>query len=141
MTSAKLPSPLILVIVSCFGRALWGLASVVPLMGYIISGRLSSPWFVYVLAMESILWVVIGIGLWRLMPPARIAAVALAAIAVVLGGRGLVLMMMSRVSSPTSYAMVAGFLLVDSFVIWFLSQASVKSLFASTSAAPVPSKL
>jgi len=115
-TSSKIPPLLKLLIVICFVRAAWGVADVVPLMRYVLSGRLSSPWFIYVLLTESLLWFIVAVGLWRRKALARTAAIVLAGIAVLLGGRGLIVMMMKRVSPPSSYALVIAFLLVDFFV-------------------------
>lgn len=128
-TSSKMPALLKLLIAICLVRAVWGIAEVVPLMRYLLSGRLSSPWFIYVLLVESLLWFIVGIALWKLKAWARTAAIVLAGIAVLLGGRGLIVMMMNRVSPPSSYALVIAFLLVDFFVIWYLSLPAIKPLF------------
>jgi len=136
-TKRTLPALLKLVIVTCFLRAAWDLVEVVPLMGYVFSGRISSPWFIYFLIFEAIAWVIIATAMWKLHAWSRLAAMAFAGLLLIMGGRGLILMMMHRSTNAENYALVVTFLLVDFFVIAYLAQPGIKALFDPRPAQPV----
>ncbi|HEY7095146.1 MAG TPA: hypothetical protein VH437_00350 [Terriglobales bacterium] len=128
-TNRTIPALLKLAIVTCFLRAAWDLVEVIPLMGYVFSGRISSPWFIYFLIFEAIAWVIIATAMWKLHEWSRLAAMILAGLLLIMGGRGLILMMMHRSSDAENYALVLTFILVDFFVIAYLAQPKVKELF------------
>lgn len=81
----------------------------------------------------------LGIGLWRLFPPARLLTMVLAGISVLLASYGLLSMLMHRVNLSWTAIFVVVLLLVDFAVIAYLSLPSAKKLFEPRAAVhPTP---
>lgn len=136
--TSKRPLLLWFVIVASLLRGIWGLAQVIPFARYLIDGRISSPGLVYLSLTIALLWLVICVGLLRLDSWARIAGIVLAVIGIVLGGRGVIVMMMHGHTALSQYWVTWGFLILNFVVILCLAHPLVKAVFGPRNRPAMP---
>ena len=127
--TAAIPAVLVLVIMSCLVRAAWATWNILQFSRYLLNGQIGLTGFLAFTAVDAIIWAALGIGLWRLSKPFRVATMAWCGVAIALSGFGLLSTMMRRPGYHYSYALVVVLLAVDFAIIAYLSQAGVKHLF------------
>src|SRR5437867_2403518 len=71
---ANLPPPLLVIIACCFLRAVISFWFVTKMFGYISRGAVGTYPYLFILLAEAVVWILLGIGLRRLRPHARVAA-------------------------------------------------------------------
>ena|SRR5579862_5962731 len=118
--------------------ALWAFRAIVG--GYIVASAFRSPlvpnaqgsmvsYFGIVAAMSAILFAADGVGLWKLREWGRLLTFGLVAISLIFDLIGVVTSLVSfRILLMMFWLTFVG---IDAFLLWYLSQANVKSAFGA----------
>lgn len=137
-TDSKWPAALLIVIGLLVLRGALGLFSMAALFHYVLRGQYPVFGIFYLYLSETLLFIIIGLWLFRRSEAARIAAIALCAFAMVWSSYGFLSRQFHQVNTAKNAAFFSLYLAMDFFTIAYLSRPSVKALFARVPPTPDP---
>ena len=125
----KLPPGLMLTVACCFLRGLMSLWFVGQMFRYLSGGTFGIYQYMFISLAEAVIWILLGIGLRRLMPRARVAAMIFCGIILAWSSYLFLSALLHRTIEHWNFPLFAFNVLTDFAIIAYLAQSSVKKLF------------